>query len=105
YLAKDCRGVSRNVNPVNARNLTVRACYVCGSTDHVRAFMLGAEEALQDSNIVMGMDWLSNYKAEIIYHEKVVRIPLPDGKVLRVLRERPEDKVRFLMGAKAGNKK
>nr|GFB47550.1 hypothetical protein [Tanacetum cinerariifolium] len=35
YLAKDCRGVSRNVNLVNARNPTVRACYECGSTDHV----------------------------------------------------------------------
>ncbi|GKG03221.1 putative reverse transcriptase domain-containing protein, partial [Tanacetum coccineum] len=37
HLAKDCRGVQRNVNPVNARNLTVRACYECGSTDHVRS--------------------------------------------------------------------
>ncbi|GJT65519.1 hypothetical protein Tco_1016999 [Tanacetum coccineum] len=27
----------RNVNPVNARNSTVRACYECGSTDHVRS--------------------------------------------------------------------
>ncbi|GJS31723.1 putative reverse transcriptase domain-containing protein [Tanacetum coccineum] len=43
---------------------------------------------------------LSNYKAEIICHEKVVRIPLPDGKVLRVLGERPEEKVRLLMSAK-----
>ncbi|GJR96583.1 putative reverse transcriptase domain-containing protein [Tanacetum coccineum] len=37
YLAKDCRGVPRNVNPVNARNPTVRACYECGSTDHVKS--------------------------------------------------------------------
>ncbi|GKA98648.1 putative reverse transcriptase domain-containing protein [Tanacetum coccineum] len=227
---KDCRGVSRNVNHVNARNPTVRACYECGSTDHVRpacprldrargpeenypnqvaannggqgrgnqgnqargrAFMLGAEEARQDPNIVtdtftlnnhfattlfdsgadysfvsttfipllglepsdlgfkykieiasgqlveidkvikgckleikghvfdidlipfghgsfdviIGMDWLSNYKAEIICHEKVVMIPLPDGKVLRVVGERPEDKVRLLMSAKASDKK
>nr|GEV85743.1 hypothetical protein [Tanacetum cinerariifolium] len=36
YLAKGCRGVPRNVNPVNARNPTIRACYECGSTDHVR---------------------------------------------------------------------
>nr|GEU91957.1 reverse transcriptase domain-containing protein [Tanacetum cinerariifolium] len=32
----DCRSVPRNVNPVNARNQHVRACYECGSTDHVR---------------------------------------------------------------------
>ncbi|GJT24165.1 putative reverse transcriptase domain-containing protein [Tanacetum coccineum] len=44
------------------------------------------------------MDWLSNYKAKIISHEKVVRIPLPDGNVHRVLGERPEEKARFLMG-------
>ncbi|GKC71854.1 putative reverse transcriptase domain-containing protein [Tanacetum coccineum] len=182
----DCRGVPRNVNPVNARNPTVRACYECGSTDHVRsacprlnraqepegnhpnqvaannggqgrgnqgnqargrAFMLGAEEARQDPNImtglepndlgfryeieiasgqlveidkvikgckleieghvfdidlipfghgsfdvIIGMDWLSNYKAEIICHEKVVRIPLPDGKVLRVVGESSDKK-------------
>ncbi|GJU98086.1 putative reverse transcriptase domain-containing protein [Tanacetum coccineum] len=35
HLAKDCRGVPRNVNHVNARNPTVRACYECGSTNHV----------------------------------------------------------------------
>ncbi|GKF64889.1 reverse transcriptase domain-containing protein, partial [Tanacetum coccineum] len=27
HLAKDCRGVPRNVKPVNARNPTIRACY------------------------------------------------------------------------------
>ncbi|GJY85622.1 putative reverse transcriptase domain-containing protein [Tanacetum coccineum] len=205
HLAKDCRGVPRNVNPVNARNPTARACYECGSTNHVRgqgrgnqgnqargrAFMFGAEEARQDPNIVtgtftlknhfattlfdsgadysfvsttfipllgiepsdlgfrygieiasgklveidkiikgckleieghvfdidlipfghgsfdviIGMDWLANYKAEIICHEKVVRIPLPDGKVLRVLGDRPEEKARLLMSAKANEKK
>ncbi|GJY97170.1 putative reverse transcriptase domain-containing protein [Tanacetum coccineum] len=131
HLARDCRSEPRNVNPVNARNPTIRACYECGSTDqgrgnqgnHARgsAFMLGAEEARQDPNIVteiegrdfdielipfghgsfdviIGMDWLSNYKAKIISHEKVVRIPLPDGNVHRVLGERPEEKARFLMG-------
>ncbi|GJR33432.1 putative reverse transcriptase domain-containing protein [Tanacetum coccineum] len=56
-------------------------------------------------DVIIGMDWLANYKAEIIFHEKVVRIPLPDGKVFRVLGERPEEKARFLMGAKVGDKK
>nr|GFB60406.1 putative reverse transcriptase domain-containing protein [Tanacetum cinerariifolium] len=37
-------------------------------------------------------------KLEIKGH--VVRIPLPDGNVLRVLGERPEEKARFFMGVK-----
>ncbi|GJT02300.1 putative reverse transcriptase domain-containing protein [Tanacetum coccineum] len=51
-------------------------------------------------DVIIGMDWLSNYKDEIVCHEKVVRIPLPDGKVLKVLGERSEEKARFLMGVK-----
>ncbi|GKC04343.1 putative reverse transcriptase domain-containing protein [Tanacetum coccineum] len=147
HFAKDYRVVPRNVNPINVRNPTVRACYECGSTDHVksacprnqrnqargRAFMLGAEKARQDPNImtgiepieikghvfdinlipfgsgsfdvIIGMDWLSDHKAEIICHKKVVRIPLLDGKVLRVLGEKPEEKMRQLMSAKAKEKK
>nr|GEY16811.1 hypothetical protein [Tanacetum cinerariifolium] len=201
HLAKDCRSVPRNMNPVNARNPPVRACYECGSTDHGRgnqgnhargrAFMLGAEEACQDPNIVtgafnlddhfvttlfdsgadysfvsttfipllcidpsdlgfryeieiasgqlveidkvikgykleieghvfdtdlipfghgsfdviIGMDWLSNHKAEKICHEKLVRIPLLDGKVLRVSGEKPDEKMRQLKSAKAKDKK
>nr|GEW39069.1 reverse transcriptase domain-containing protein [Tanacetum cinerariifolium] len=138
------KGVPRNVNRVNVRNPTVRACYECGSTDHVRsacprlnraqgpkenrpnqvvankggqcrgnqgnqargrAFMLGVEEDRQDSNIVTGIepnDLDFRYKIKIargklVEIDKVVRIPLSDGKVLRVLGERPEEKARFLM--------
>ncbi|GJT72903.1 putative reverse transcriptase domain-containing protein [Tanacetum coccineum] len=124
-----------------------------GNQARRRAFMLGAEEARQDPNIVTGMftlnnryattlfdsganysfvsttfipllgiepndlgfsyeievasdmDWLSNHKAEIICHEKVVRIPLLDDKVLRVLGERPEEKARHLMSVKAKEQK
>ncbi|GJU64521.1 putative reverse transcriptase domain-containing protein [Tanacetum coccineum] len=46
-----------------------------------------------------------NHKAEIICHENVVRIPLLDGKVLRVLGERLKEKARLLMSAKASDKK
>nr|GEX81697.1 reverse transcriptase domain-containing protein [Tanacetum cinerariifolium] len=48
-----------------------------------REFMLGVEKAHQDPNIM------------------TVRIPLLDGKVLRVLGERPKEKPRHLMSAKA----
>ncbi|GKD44231.1 putative reverse transcriptase domain-containing protein, partial [Tanacetum coccineum] len=170
HLATDYRSVPRNVNPVNARNPLVRACYECGSTDHVRPACprcnkvqgpggnrpnqvvannegqgrrnqgnharglepsdLGFKYEIEIASgqlveidkvikgckleieghifdidlipfghgsfdVIIGMDWLSKYKAEIIYHEKVVRIPLSGGNMLRVLGERPEEKVRF----------
>ncbi|GJW08716.1 putative reverse transcriptase domain-containing protein [Tanacetum coccineum] len=56
-------------------------------------------------DVIIGMDWLSNHKAEIICHEKVVRIPLPDSKVLRVIGERPDEKVRHLRSAKTKEQK
>ncbi|GJS69510.1 putative reverse transcriptase domain-containing protein [Tanacetum coccineum] len=55
-------------------------------------------------DVIIGMDWLSNHKVEIICHENVVRIPLLVGKVLRVLKERPKEKARLLMSAKAIDK-
>ncbi|GJW94452.1 putative reverse transcriptase domain-containing protein [Tanacetum coccineum] len=55
-------------------------------------------------DVIIGMDWLSDHKAEIIFHEKVVRIPLLDGKVLRVLGEKSKEKMRLLMSAKAKDK-
>ncbi|GJS65296.1 putative reverse transcriptase domain-containing protein [Tanacetum coccineum] len=39
-------------------------------------------------NVIVGMDWLSHNKAVIVCHEKVVEIPLEDGRTLRVHGER-----------------
>ncbi|GKD34919.1 hypothetical protein Tco_1250428 [Tanacetum coccineum] len=46
------------------------------------------------------MDWLSKHRAKIVCHERVVRVPLPHGEMLRVYGERPEEKVKCLMSAK-----
>nr|GEZ16657.1 reverse transcriptase domain-containing protein [Tanacetum cinerariifolium] len=94
------RVVLRNVKPINARNPTARAYYECGSTDHVKAACPSG-----NFDMIIGMDWLSNHKAEIIFHEKVVGIPLSDGKVLRVIGERPEEKMRHLRSAKTKEQK
>nr|GEY54855.1 hypothetical protein [Tanacetum cinerariifolium] len=166
-----------NCNLHHPPEMPCRACFNCGSPGHMekdcrmgcgntgnqargRAFMLGADEALQDPNImtgikpsdlgfsyeieiasgqlveidkvikgckleieghvldinlipfgsrsfdvIIGMDWLSNHKAEIICHAKVVRIPLLDGKVLGVLGERPKEKAGHLMIIKAKEQK
>ncbi|GKC33749.1 putative reverse transcriptase domain-containing protein [Tanacetum coccineum] len=61
--------------------------------------------ASRSFDVIIGMDWLSNHKAKIICHEKVVRIPLPNSKVLRVIGERPEEKIRHVMSAKAKEQK
>ncbi|GKD71803.1 putative reverse transcriptase domain-containing protein, partial [Tanacetum coccineum] len=52
-------------------------------------------------DVIIGMDWFSRHKAEIACHERVVRILLPHGEMLRVSEERPEEKVKRLMSAKA----
>ncbi|GKB94296.1 putative reverse transcriptase domain-containing protein, partial [Tanacetum coccineum] len=38
--------------------------------------------------VIVGMDWLSQHKAMIVCHEKVVEILVEDGRILRVHRER-----------------
>ncbi|GKC29012.1 putative reverse transcriptase domain-containing protein [Tanacetum coccineum] len=177
HLAKDCRVVHKNVNPVNARNPTAThgACYEFGGTNHFKAAyprlnqaprlggnrpnqalaidggqghgnngikpsdlgfsyeieiasgqLVEIDKVIKGYNleieghvfdislipfgsesfdVIIGMDCLSNHKAKIICHEKVVRIPLLDGKVLRVLGERPEEKMRHLVSAKAKEQK
>ncbi|GJX43408.1 putative reverse transcriptase domain-containing protein [Tanacetum coccineum] len=169
HLARDCRVVPRNVNPINERNPTPApgACHECSSADHVRTACprlnraqrpggnypnqvfannwgiepseLGFKDEIEIASgqlveidkvikgctleieghvfdidlipfwhgsfdVIISMDWLSNHKAEIICHEKVVKIPLLDGKVLRVLGEKPKEKMRQLKSAKAKEK-
>ncbi|GKC31504.1 putative reverse transcriptase domain-containing protein [Tanacetum coccineum] len=51
--------------------------------------------------VIVGMDWLSNQKAMIVSHEKIVRIPEEEGKVLYVEGERNVRKTNTLMSTKA----
>nr|GEV14706.1 putative reverse transcriptase domain-containing protein [Tanacetum cinerariifolium] len=108
---------------------------------HGRAFMMGAEEARQDPNIVTGTFTLNNHYAKTLYDSSVdysfvsttfihlldiepsslgfnyeIKIAssqlisinkdsTTNGEMLRVLGERPEEKVRHLMCAKAKEQK
>ncbi|GJX29920.1 putative reverse transcriptase domain-containing protein [Tanacetum coccineum] len=117
-----------DVNPDECEKLSqllVEHAYECGMSDDRyksvvtrtlgkrKGIHVGSDGGVAGPRIIMtgnrasdlGMDWLFDHKAEIIYHEKVVRIPLLDGKVLRVLGEKPEEKMRQLMSAKAKEKK
>ncbi|GJY74210.1 putative reverse transcriptase domain-containing protein [Tanacetum coccineum] len=86
-----------------------------GNQARGRAFSVNAVDALQDPNVVtdliplghesfdviVGMDWLSKNKAEIVCHENVVRIPLEGGEVLRVQGEHTLGGTKTLMSTKA----
>ncbi|GJU44504.1 putative reverse transcriptase domain-containing protein [Tanacetum coccineum] len=52
-------------------------------------------------DVIVGMDWLSNQKAMIVCHEKIVRIPVEEGKVLCIQGERNVKKTKTLMSTKA----
>ncbi|GJT94896.1 putative reverse transcriptase domain-containing protein [Tanacetum coccineum] len=51
-------------------------------------------------DVIVGMDWLSNQKVVIMCHEKIVRIPVEEGKVLCVQGERNVEKTKMLMSTK-----
>ncbi|GJR79869.1 putative reverse transcriptase domain-containing protein [Tanacetum coccineum] len=52
-------------------------------------------------DVIVVMDWLSNQKDVIVCHEKIVRIPVEEGKVLYVQGERNVRKTKTLMSTKA----
>ncbi|GJY81597.1 hypothetical protein Tco_0494348 [Tanacetum coccineum] len=56
-------------------------------------------------DLIEWMDWLSKHRAEIVCHEKVVRIPLAKGEVLQVHRERIERNLKSLKSTIAGEQK
>ncbi|GJW32331.1 reverse transcriptase domain-containing protein, partial [Tanacetum coccineum] len=54
-------------------------------------------------DVIVGMDWLSKNKAEIVCHKKVVRISLEGGEVLRAQRERTLGGMERILKKKAKN--
>nr|XP_043619815.1 uncharacterized protein LOC122591620 [Erigeron canadensis] len=61
--------------------------------------------SLRSFDVVIGMDWLSKHRAEIVCYEKVVLIPLGNGDMLLIYGERAEENQKHLMGIQANKKK
>ncbi|GJV94746.1 putative reverse transcriptase domain-containing protein [Tanacetum coccineum] len=127
-FARDYRVGPRMVNQLNVINPTAArgACYECGGTDHYKSAchsgqLVEINKVIHDCkleieghtfdidlipfghrsfDVIIGMDWLSRHRAEIVCHERVVQIPLPHGKMLKVFGERTKEKVKRLMSAK-----
>ncbi|GKC01045.1 putative reverse transcriptase domain-containing protein [Tanacetum coccineum] len=56
-------------------------------------------------DVIIRMDWLSYHRAVTVCYEKIVRIPLPNGEILKVQGKRPEKDPRSLSCIKADEKK
>ncbi|GJU53794.1 putative reverse transcriptase domain-containing protein [Tanacetum coccineum] len=56
-------------------------------------------------DVIVRMDWLSEHKAEIVCQEKVVRIPLESGEILRVQGERTPGIAKALSNVKVDEPK
>ncbi|GKE98283.1 putative reverse transcriptase domain-containing protein [Tanacetum coccineum] len=69
HLARDCRVVPRNLNPVNVKKTTpaINSLRNPGNQARGRAFMLGPEEALHDLNIMTDTFTLNNYFATTLF--------------------------------------
>nr|GEX03210.1 putative reverse transcriptase domain-containing protein [Tanacetum cinerariifolium] len=126
-LAKDCRVVLKNVNPINARNPVAdrEACFECGGTDHNKSACprlnraqgtgvnrpnqalaidggLGSWEQCFVSTTFIPLLGIEHSDLGFIYEIEIASGQLVEiDKVLRVLRERPKEKARHLMSAKA----
>ncbi|GJZ62060.1 putative reverse transcriptase domain-containing protein [Tanacetum coccineum] len=86
-----------------------------GKKEKVDRIFLGSRLELGDSifpidliplgqgsfDVIVGMDWLSNQKAMIVCHKKIVRKPVEEGKVLCVQGECNVGKTKTLMSTKA----
>ncbi|GJZ00261.1 putative reverse transcriptase domain-containing protein, partial [Tanacetum coccineum] len=56
-------------------------------------------------DVILGMDWLSEHKAKIVCHEKVVRISLENGEILHVQGERTSGIAKALSNVKVDEPK
>nr|GEV00731.1 putative reverse transcriptase domain-containing protein [Tanacetum cinerariifolium] len=56
-------------------------------------------------DVIVGMDWLSYHRAIIVCYEKIVRIPLLNGKILEIHGERLEKDPKLLSCIKADEKR
>ncbi|GKB80969.1 putative reverse transcriptase domain-containing protein, partial [Tanacetum coccineum] len=60
---------------------------------------------LRSFHVIVGMDSLSNHRAEIVCFEKIVWVPLPNGETLEVQGERPKKDPKFLSCMNTDEKK
>nr|GEX68693.1 putative reverse transcriptase domain-containing protein [Tanacetum cinerariifolium] len=88
---------------VVSTNTVLRGCTLALYDRRFKIDLLPTRLGIFD--VIIGMDWLSYHRAVIDCYEKIVCIPLPNGKILEVQGERPEKDPGSLACIKADEKK
>ncbi|GJT89266.1 putative reverse transcriptase domain-containing protein [Tanacetum coccineum] len=101
------RGMLRATQPTIIQNAILRARILtdeavnCGTLTKGNDKRKVVEESGHGSfDVIVGIDWLSQHKGAIVCHEKVVEIPVKDGRILRVHGERAVEITKTLKSAK-----
>ncbi|GJS79774.1 putative reverse transcriptase domain-containing protein [Tanacetum coccineum] len=101
-LAPEIRGMLRATQPTTIQNAILRAGILTDEAVSCGTLTKGNDkkEVMEVFDVIVGMDWLSQHKATIVCHEKVVEIPVEDGRILRVRGERVVRITKALKSAK-----
>ena len=57
--------------------------------------------SIESFDVIIGMDWLSMYRADIMCYEKVVRLNLSSGETLIVYGDKPGTNIRIILSIQA----
>nr|GEW72745.1 putative reverse transcriptase domain-containing protein [Tanacetum cinerariifolium] len=80
-------------------NTVLRGCTLALFSHMFKIDLLPTRLGIFD--VIIGMVWLSYYRAVIVCYEKIVRIPLSNGEILEIHGERPEKDSKSLSCIKA----
>nr|GEX74796.1 hypothetical protein [Tanacetum cinerariifolium] len=91
--------------PNDEDDVTINATPLSSMSPTINDYKIHKEGRKDYFQIIRANGSSQMHKVEIIFHEKVVRIPLTHGKMLRVLGKQSEEKAKHLMSAKAEEQK
>ncbi|KAJ0955694.1 putative nucleotidyltransferase, Ribonuclease H [Helianthus annuus] len=80
-------------------NSVLRNCQL-NLNDHIFPIDLTPMQ-LGSFDVIVGMDWLSKHRAEIVCSEKIIRVPLSTGEILQVRGEKPAGGLKLMSCFKA----
>ncbi|XP_071739658.1 uncharacterized protein [Rutidosis leptorrhynchoides] len=113
HFRKDCPTTSKTAEPARGRafninsneaqlgngNLISADKVYCGCTLTLAGMSFKIDVIpikLRSFNLVVGMDWLAENRADIVCYQKAIRIPVIEGEPLMVYRERSNMPLHFI---------